>query len=248
MDLLEAQPRHHGTDVVAVQILAEGWVAANLLQNFRGVAELDVLQWGIRFRNPVVLQNLLFGIVCHHEETVVVAHLVDVLTGEPEGPVLSVFLAAAHHLLAQCQSLGIDVLIVYRMVYRTIYALYNPWRIAAVLLVGDKLLTVGCAAERSTVGQFATVLVVGTADGEGELREVALEGTQVLAEDGLELIETDHRLAAECLHEVLVGITGSGIVEEILAQLWGQEVGKEGGLENAALAYEDEDELVDYLR
>ena len=175
------------------------------------------------------------------------AHLVDVITGEPEGPVLRLIHTVIHHFLAQCQSLGKDVLIVYRMVYRTLDALHNPWRITAVLLVGDKLLTVGGAAERGTVGQFAAVLVVGAADGEGELREVALEGTQVLAEDALELIETDHRLAAECLHEVLVGIAGSGVVEEILAQLRGQEVGKEGGLVNAAFAYEDEDELVDHL-
>ena len=96
--------------------------------------------------------------------------------------------------------------------------------------------------------KFASELVSRKTDAEGELRVNALEGTQVLAEDALKLIETDHRLAAESLHEVLVGITGSGIVEEILAQLWGQEVGKEGGLENAALAYEDEDEMGGSLR
>ena len=100
----------------------------------------------------------------------------------------------------------------------------------------------------SSVGQFAAVLVVRTADGEGELREVAFEGTQVLAEDGLEFIETDHRLAAESLHEVLVGIGSRRVVEEVLAQLWGQQHVEERGLEDAALAHEDEYHLVHHLQ
>ena len=79
------------------------------------------------------------------------------------------------------------------------------------------------------------------------LRDVALEGTQVLAEHGFKLIQAEQRLAGKCFHEILVGIVGSGVIEEVLTKGWGQEVGKEGGLEDAALAHEDEDELVHYL-
>ena len=38
------------------------------------------------------------------------------------------------------------------------------------------------------MGQFGAILVVGTADGESEFREIALEGTQVLAENRLKLV------------------------------------------------------------
>ena len=134
------------------------------------------------------------------------------------------------------------------MVYRTLDAVHYPGRVTAVLLVGDKLQAVGGSAERGTMGQFGAILVVGTADGESELREIALEGTQVLAENRLKLVEAYRRLAAESLHEVLVGIVTRGIVEEILAQRRRKEIGEERSLEDAALAHEDEYHLVHHLR
>ena len=130
------------------------------------------------------------------------------------------------------------------VVYRTLDALHYPWTVAAILLVGDKLLTVGGAAERTSVGQLGAILVVRTADGEGELGDIALEGAQVLAEDALKLVQAEQRLAGESLHEVLVGIGSRGVVEEILAQGWWQQPGKEGGLHDASLAHEDEYHLV----
>ena len=153
------------------------------------------------------------------------AHQLDVIASQPESPVQRRVLLALHHLLTQSQCLGIDVVVVYRVVYRTLDAVHYPGRVTAVLLVGDKLLAVGGSAERGTMGQFGAILVVGTADGESELREIALEGTQVLAENRLKLVEAYRRLAAESLHEVLVGIVARGIVEEILAQRRRKEIG-----------------------
>jgi hypothetical protein len=43
------------------------------------------------------------------------------------------------------------MVVVYRVVYRTLDALYQPRTVAAVLLVGDELLVVGGAAERFLV-------------------------------------------------------------------------------------------------
>ena len=134
------------------------------------------------------------------------------------------------------------------VVYRTLDALHYPWAVAAVLLVGDKLLTVGGAAERTPVGQLGAILVVRATDGEGELGDIALEGTQVLAEDALKLVQTEQCLAGESLHEVLVGVGSRGVVEEVLAQHWRQQPGKEGGLHDATLAHEDEYHLVHHLR
>ena len=45
------------------------------------------------------------------------------------------------------------------------------------------------------MGQLATVLVVRPANGERELGDGTLEGTQVLAEDALKLVHAEHRLA-----------------------------------------------------
>ena len=99
VNLLESQTRHHGTDVVRVQVLAQGRVDTNLLQNLRGVAELDVLQWRLGQWHLVILQYLLLGIVGHHEEAVVEAHQIDVVASQPEGPALRRVLLALHHLL-----------------------------------------------------------------------------------------------------------------------------------------------------
>ena len=87
VNLLESQTRHHGTDVVRVQVLAQGRVDTNLLQNLRGVAELDVLQWRVGQWHLVILQYLLLGIVGNHEEAVVEAHQLDVIASQPECPV-----------------------------------------------------------------------------------------------------------------------------------------------------------------
>ena len=234
VNLLESQTRHHGTDVVRVQVLAQGRVDTNLLQNLRGVAELDVLQWRVGQWHLVILQYLLLGIVGYHEEAVVAAHQLDVVPRQPECPLQRLALRMAHHLLTQCHCLGKHVVVV----YRTLDALYQLRTVAAVLLVGDELLVVGGAAERSAVGHLRTVLVVRSADGECHLGHVALEGAQVLAEYHLKLVETEQSLAAESLHEVLVCVGSRRVVEEVLAQLWGQQHLEERGLEDAALAHE----------
>ena len=93
------------------------------------------------------------------------------------------------------------------------------------------------------MGQFRTVLVVRAADGEEELRYAALEGTQVLAESRLKLVETHQRLACHCLHEVLVGIACRRFIDEVIVQHLRQQFVEEGGLEETALAHEDEDGL-----
>ena len=90
------------------------------------------------------------------------------------------------------------------------------------------------------MGQFRAILVVRTADGEIELGNAALEGTQVLAECRLKLVEAHQRLARERLHEVLVGVACRRLIDEIRSEhCWQQHV-EEGGLEDAALAHEDE--------
>ena len=176
------------------------------------------------------------------------AHQFDVVPRQPECPLQGLALRMAHHLPTQCYCLGKHVVVVYRVVYRTLDALYKPRTVAAVLLVGDELLVVGGAAERSAVGHLRTVLVVRSADGECHLGHVALESAQVLAEYHLKLVETEQSLAAESLHEILVGIGSRRVVEEVLAQLWGQLHLEERGLEDAALAHEDEYHLVHHLR
>ena len=176
------------------------------------------------------------------------AHQLDVVPRQPVCPLQGLALRMAHHLLTQCHCLGKHVVVVYRVVYRTLDALYQPRTVAAVLLVGDELLVVGGAAERSAVGHLRTVLVVRSADGECHLGHVALEGAQVLAEYHLKLVETEQSLAAESLHEVLVGVGSRRVVEEVLAQLWGQQHVEERGLEDAALAHEDEYHLVHHLQ
>ena len=98
------------------------------------------------------------------------------------------------------------------------------------------------------MGQLAAVLVVRSANGERELGDGTLEGTQVLAEDALKLVHAEHRLARTSLHEILVGVVGCGVVDEVLAQDRRQEVGEEGSLEDATPSHEDEDDLVDHLQ
>ena len=51
---------------------------------------------------------------------------------------------------------------------------------------------------------------------------------RVLAEYHLKLVETEQSLAAESLHEVLVGIGSRRVVEEVLAQLWGDVYKRQG--------------------
>ena len=43
------------------------------------------------------------------------------------------------------------------------------------------------------------------------------------------------------------GIVGGGVVDEVLAEARREEVGEEGGLENATLAHENQDVLVHHL-
>ncbi len=81
------------------------------------------------------------------------------------------------------------------------------------------------------MGQFRTVLVVRAADGEEELRYAALEGTQVLAESRLELVEAHQRLARHRLHEVLVGIACRRFIDEVIVQYLRQQLVEEGGLD-----------------
>ena len=89
------------------------------------------------------------------------------------------------------------MVVVYRVVYRTLDALYQPRTVAAVLLVGDDLYAVAGATEGTTVQQFRTILVVGAADGEHQLGDVALEGAQPLAEGRLQLVEAYQCLACK---------------------------------------------------
>ena len=98
------------------------------------------------------------------------------------------------------------------------------------------------------MGQLAAVLVVRSANGERELGDGTLEGTLVLAEDALKLVHAEHRLARTSLHEILVGVVGCGVVDEVLAQDRRQEVGEEGSLEDTTPSHEDEDDLVDHLQ
>ena len=97
------------------------------------------------------------------------------------------------------------------------------------------------------MGQLAAILVVRTTDGENQFGDGALEGTLVLAEDGLKLVQADEPLAGARLLEVLVGIVGGGVVDEVLAEARREEVGEEGGLEDATLAHENQDVLVHHL-
>ena len=151
MNLLESKTLHHVTDVLVVQVLAKGRVHTYLLQYLGTVAELDVLQWRFRQWHLVILQYLLLSIVGYHEEAVVAAHQLDVVPRQPVCPLQGLALRMAHHLPTQCHSLGKHVVVVYRVLYRTLDALYQPRTVAAVLLVGDELLVVGGAAERFLV-------------------------------------------------------------------------------------------------
>ena len=75
-----------------------------------------------------------------------------------------------------------------------------------------------------------------------------LKALQVLAEYHLKLVETEQSLAAESLHEVLVGIGTVESLRKYWRQLWGQQHVEERGLEDAALAHEDEYHLVHHLQ
>ena len=232
---------------MVVQVLAKGWVATDALQYLGTIAEADELRVGVGTRHTIEAQNLLLGIVGYHEELVVLAHHLDVVGSQPECPVAHLRLLAVCHLLGECHRLGIDMVVVDRLLHRADDALHHPWRITAVLLIGDKLTAVAGSAETGTVGQLAAILVVGTADGEHQLGDGTLEGTEVLAEDGLKLVQADESLAGARLHEVLVGVTGCGVVDEVLAEARRKEVGEEGGLEDATLAHENQDGLVHHL-
>ena len=96
------------------------------------------------------------------------------------------------------------MVVVDRLLQRTHDALHHPRRITAVLLIGDKLTAVAGSTETATMGQLAAILVVRTTDGENQFGDGALEGTLVLAEDGLKLVQADEPLAGACLLEVLV--------------------------------------------
>ena len=89
MNLLEAQLRHHAADVLLIEVLAESRVAADAFQDLSTVTELDEIHVGGLVRHLVVAQNLLLGIVGYHEETVVLAHQLDVGTVQPERAALS---------------------------------------------------------------------------------------------------------------------------------------------------------------
>ena len=126
MNLLEAQLRHHAADVLLIEVLAESRVAADAFQDLSTVTELDEIHVGGLVRHLVVAQNLLLGIVGYHEETVVLAHQLDVGTVQPERPVTLLVLFLLRHLLAQSHSLGIDMGVVDGLLYRTLYALHDP--------------------------------------------------------------------------------------------------------------------------
>ena len=122
-------------------------------------------------------------------------HLGDVLLGEPIHPSLLATHLPILHLLAKSHTLGVDAHIVQRLVSRAHDALRNPGRVAAVLRVGDDLLVVGGPRHCGTMVQVAAESVVGPSDGEMQFGHVALEGIEVLAESGVELVEAHQDLA-----------------------------------------------------
>lgn len=111
---------------------------------------------------------------------------------------------------------------------------------AAVLQVGDDLLVVGRSCHGSSVHQVAAESVVRTADGELELRDVALEGIEVSADGAVKLIHAEQSLASKRLHVVLVGIDGCRLVEVVLSERRRKEIVEERGLEDAALSHKDD--------
>lgn len=100
MYLLKSQTRHHGTDVLIVQILAKGGIAADSLQYLGAVAESYAARIGGAVGNLVETENLLLGIVGDHEQAVVLAHQFYVVACEPIGPERLCALGVSRHLLA----------------------------------------------------------------------------------------------------------------------------------------------------
>ena len=83
----------------------------------------------------------------------------------------------AHHLLTQCHCLGKHVVVVYRVLYRTLDALYQPRTVAAVLLVGDELLAAAEETWQSLKDTFSLSVLanpIEASKGDGEMATGAM--------------------------------------------------------------------------
>ena len=250
------QVGHHVAHVAGREGGTEHRVAGDVFENLGTRHELQVggVDVGVGVGDTVVFLDQLLHVVVHDEEAVVHLQVTDVLRREPVHPRLLLAIGCGrerfllHHLLSQRQGLGIEMAVVDGCLARTLNAFHLPYEVATRLLFADDVDVVARAAERGVVEQLRAVAGVGTSQGDGGLGDDALEGAEVLAHGCLKLVETDESLAGTQLQEVLVVVVGGGVVGVILAQLGRQQVLKEGGLVESALAHEDEHHLVDHPR
>ena len=94
----------------------------------------------------------------------------------------------------------------------------------AVLVIIDDMNLIARGTEPRIVLQNAVPLGIRDSHADVALRDVALEGIQVLAAQTAELIETHYRLTGTHLQEILVLVVARRIVGEILAQMGRQKM------------------------
>ena len=146
-------------------------------------------------------------------------HLLHILESLPVYPAVLSGLVL-RYTLTQSHSLRVETLVVDSLLSRAHNLGYNPWRETAVLHIGDDVLLVARAAERSTMLQLRAVLVIRAAEGEHLLGHVALEGTQVSAEYRLKLIQVHTSLGSLSLHGILVQIVAGTVVQIVSLEAW----------------------------
>ena len=173
-------------------------------------------------------------------------HLLHILESLPVYP--AILSGAFRYTLTQSQSLRVETLVVDSLLSRTHNLGNNPWRETAVLHIGDDVLLVARTAERSTMLQLRSVLVIRAAEGENLLGHVALEGTQVSAEYCLKLIQVHTSLGSLSLHGILVQIVAGTVIQIVSLEAWREQGTQNGGLVDAALAHQNQHRLVHEVR
>ena len=218
MNLLESQRLHEHRYILVRHRLAEGGVRADAFHHITRRNKLAELGRRIGIRNTVELVDALGYIVVYTKIKIVALNLLVLLLRKPVNPVAGLTPPALlYHLLSQCHSLGVDALVIEGKVDGTLDLLDAPDEETAVLVIIDDMNLIARGTEPRIVLQNAVPLGIRDSHADVALRDVALEGIQVLAAQTTELIETHYRLAGTHLQEILVLVVARRIVGEILA-------------------------------
>ncbi len=182
VNLLEPQRLHEHRNILVRHRLAEGGVRADALHHITRRNKLAELGRRIGIRNTVELVDALGYVVVHTEIKIVALYLLILLLRKPVNPVRRASPAALlYHLLSQCHSLGVDALVIEGEVDGTLDLLDAPDEETAVLVIIDDMNLIARGAEPRIVLQDAVPLGIRDSHADVALRDVALEGIQVLA-------------------------------------------------------------------